>query len=77
FSVFPNPTTQNLINVESGNIKGNKVIRVVNAEGKNVLEKTSNESLTELDLNGLSYGLYLLSITSEDGNVVFSKFIKQ
>lgn len=77
FSVFPNPTTQNLINVESGNIKGNKVIRVVNAEGKNVLEKTSNESSTQLDLNGLSYGLYLLSITSEDGNVVFSKFIKQ
>jgi hypothetical protein len=72
--LFPNPTT-GMVNVEVNGIDGNAIMNVYSIQGQEVFNKELNGNLkAELDLSGLSKGIYLIKITNEKTNIV-SKLI--
>jgi hypothetical protein len=74
--LFPNPTT-GLVNVEVNGIDGNAIMKVYSIQGQEVFNKELNGNIkTELDLTGLSKGIYLIKITNEKTNIL-SKLIIQ
>jgi len=75
-SLFPNPAT-GMVNIVLNGISGNAVMNIYSIQGQEVLNKELNGNLkTELDLSGLSKGIYLIRITNEKINL-FSKLIVQ
>jgi phosphatidylserine/phosphatidylglycerophosphate/cardiolipin synthase-like enzyme len=81
-NIFPNPATNNLINVKyikneiSSNYENTLLISIYDISGKQVLSQqfhaTNGENNYQMNLDGLSQGLYLLKVNI--GN--FSKTIK-
>ncbi len=70
--LYPNPT--------SGKVYFNfpsQKITVYNSQGQELSVFSSINSLTEVDLNGFSTGIYLLKIVTEDNQVVNAKIIKE
>lgn len=66
YTVFPNPAT-NAINVSFHNPLSVKNIKIIDVNGKIVYSYIShNQNFISFDVNGLTSGIYLLSI-SEDG----------
>jgi len=65
--VFPNPTTNTIfINNLSPRVK---LIQLYNLEGRIVLEKVvKNDTITSLDVSGLSGGVYVLSYSAKQWN---------
>ncbi|MGJ8591030.1 MAG: T9SS type A sorting domain-containing protein [Aquaticitalea sp.] len=74
YSIFPNPTS-NILTIENP-FSGNIQLRVINQLGQMVVEQQQITERGSLDVTALSKGLYLLSITSEDGKSQTIKFIK-
>lgn len=73
-SLYPTPVQSNL-NISFG--KDIKNITIVNNIGKLVLSTSKVvKGLNTIDLSGLASGLYFVSITSVDGNVLTKKIIK-
>lgn len=73
--VFPNPG-QDIFRVKTQNMGTNSILRVYNLNGALVYETQISDSLTEVDLNGQSQGLYLFLL--EDNQRVYSqKVIKE
>jgi hypothetical protein len=70
FVVYPNPTSS-LINVDGGELKLKNVV-VYNLLGKKVMTSTKSE----LNLQSLVKGLYLLKVQVENGGVVTMKIVK-
>ncbi len=74
--LFPNPTT-GMVNVEVSGIEGNAIMNVYSIQGQEVFNKELNGNIkTDLDLSGLSKGIYLIKITNEKTNIL-SKLIIQ
>ncbi|WP_026976957.1 T9SS type A sorting domain-containing protein [Flavobacterium tegetincola] len=75
-SVYPNPAAD-VLNLA---IKGSETInsaKVLDLNGRQIFTKTfNNVSDAQIDVNDLSSGLYLISITSGE-NTVTKKFLKQ
>ena len=59
FKLYPNPATQGKVNVVTGQ-SGPKTIRIYDVLGTPVLETTLLG--TELNLNGLDAGVYLIQV---------------
>ncbi|MBL7888624.1 MAG: T9SS type A sorting domain-containing protein [Bacteroidia bacterium] len=60
------------------NIPINSTINLYDITGKKIISKASFENYIELDISSLSTQIYLLSVVSEKGNIIFKqKFIKQ
>lgn len=62
--VYPNPAT-NFLNVE---VESGSVLKLFNASGQLMLERSSVDTKTLLSLEGYSNGLYLLVIEGSNGN---------
>jgi hypothetical protein len=86
--VYPNPVTNNIINVEyfTPTILENQVVSVYDLVGREIIKKSMNESSTglnrvSLDLKKLPNGVFFIEFTadsSENKSVKhISKFIKQ
>ncbi|NRA93414.1 MAG: T9SS type A sorting domain-containing protein, partial [Psychroserpens sp.] len=64
--VYPNPTT-NTLNISSNNSYGKVTLRLVDINGRTVLETTRDfDAKIELDLSQLNDGIYILNINGSD-----------
>jgi hypothetical protein len=67
FQVYPNPAHDRLTIISGTSIQNEiNTIIITDALGKVVLQKTSNEDKTQIQLNDLPNGIYFLNITNEN-----------
>lgn len=72
--VFPNPT-KDVVYIELTDMEAKEIV-VYNSTGQIVMQlKASNDKL-EIDVSGLSDGLYVLGIKQQDAYTTYYKFIK-
>jgi len=74
-NVFPNPAT-NVLHVQLPSINNNPVIKIFDVMGKQVAEQKVNDIETNIDLSGLTPGMYVVTIVS-DAQVITRKIQKQ
>ena len=74
--VFPNPSDGNIAIQLNFDIQGTAQLRLTDMTGKTVLENTAEGTVTELDLDHLAKGVYLLQVIHE-GNVYSGKVVLQ
>lgn len=67
-SLYPNPA-ENIVTVTIEN-SGNADIQISDLQGKIVLQKQINQTETNINISGLSAGLYLVNVVSDEFNVV-------
>ena len=72
--IAPNPT-KDIFTIQ-GMENGKNIILVYGANGQLVKTQTSTTNNTRVDISNLSPGMYMVKITSENGNTVVSKMIK-
>jgi hypothetical protein len=74
-SIYPNPATNevnfNLNGVQMSNIK------VYGLDGKMILDNELNSTSGQINVASLNNGMYICEITSQNGNVVKSTFVKK
>lgn len=76
FSVFPNPSTNN-ITITSSNSSTINGIEMVDINGRTVKSlKLDNLTSTDVNISDLSQGIYVVKISSENGSVS-QKVVKQ
>ncbi len=73
--VYPNPTTE-FVNIRA-KAKVPLVLRLYDLAGKELVNKTSVESLTQLSLQHLSAGIYILKISDSEKVISSTKINKQ
>lgn len=82
FSVFPNPVTNKVINIQFNNQSANTyTVRLISNDGKVVARKQINHaggnSLDTFDISNLNVkGIYFLKIASSEGETTKTVFIK-
>jgi len=77
FAVYPNPASSTLtITQTSGLPKGNNTANVYNMQGQLLMQHAFTGCKTEIDVQHLESGLYVLKIESEEG-FWLKKFIKK
>lgn len=72
--IFPNPCNSEL-QVQLSNISGPVNLEVFNAEGRSIVQLTTNSKLTLIPALDLTSGVYWLKV-SDNGGSTYSKFIK-
>lgn len=75
FSVYPNPT-DNIWNIETNNTNI-QTIEIFNTLGKLVKSVETNGSAVSIDASGLSNGIYIVKINSQNANANTVKLIKR
>ncbi|MBV6484815.1 MAG: hypothetical protein KFKLKKLM_01331 [Flavobacteriales bacterium] len=73
FSVYPNPTTENIL--VNGVVKGS-TLEVVNALGQVVYTEVVSNTKTNVNVANYNNGLYMVRITN-NGEVITNTFVKQ
>ncbi len=73
-TIYPNPTL-GVLKINLGNENNIDYLRILNIEGKQLIQKTVTKNLIELDVSCFDNGLYLLQLIS-DHKVSFFKFHK-
>lgn len=79
FTLFPNPSAENLVLIFSGNV-GAQRLKVINTLGQVVLEHDVAAGMGEININltGLSAGVYVVKISRDGAETFASKyFVKQ
>jgi hypothetical protein len=74
--VYPNPA-KDVLNIELLNNIKLKSIVLTDISGNTLLNITPHRSLTQLNLNALSQGFYLLRLVQEDGRIEIRKVVIQ
>lgn len=74
--VFPNPTDGNIAIQLNFDIQSSAQLRLTDLTGKTVLENSAFNKVTELNLNNLPKGVYLLQVIHE-GNIYSGKVVLQ
>jgi len=73
--VYPNPA-ENVVYIESNNLL-NARIDIMNISGATVISKESiNSNIEQIDVSGLSRGMYFIRITNSDNSVTQKLMIK-
>ena len=75
-NVFPNPTDGNIAVQLNFDIQGSAQLRLTDMTGKTVLENRAFSKVTELNLNNLPKGVYLLQVI-HGGDVYSGKVVLQ
>jgi len=76
-SVFPNPTSNKVtIAYQSSEIPQNTILNVYNIQGQLMLQQTIEQKTTEIDMNSLPKGVYLLKVSS-DNSVTVRRIVKE
>lgn len=74
FSIYPNPVSNELtIQFETNS---RKKVEVLNCLGTVEMIEQTNASITKINTNNLSKGVYFIKTTDENNNISTSKFIK-
>ena len=69
----PNPSSKFMTISYDSNLKN---IRITAMDGKLMLDQTAQEAKQEIDVSTFAKGIYLVSVETEDGKILKSKFIK-
>lgn len=72
FSVYPNPT-QSMLTISGGELV--KKIEVYNSLGQRLEYQTPQTKITTLNTSHLPEGMYLLKVTTENGNQLTKRFV--
>jgi hypothetical protein len=72
-AIYPNPT-KNLLNLSA--ITPITNVKIVNVLGQVLISKTSNSTISQIDVSALSTGNYFISVTSENNTKVL-QFLKK
>jgi Secretion system C-terminal sorting domain len=78
--IYPNPLlNQNTLNIDfEQNNKGNAFISVFESSGKAIYQKNvEGQDATQINVNDWSRGLYLIRLTTNEGKIITSKFVKE
>jgi len=75
-NIFPNPTSNQIL-VEVKDDKIGYKIKVYNIQGQLVVNKTVTQSKSNINLNDLKNGLYILTVENLKGEVVYSDKIQK
>jgi hypothetical protein len=75
FSVYPNPAT-NFVNVSSYDYTVNKV-DILDMNGRIVKSVSDNSNEVQINLSDLAQGVYMMTITSNEGISSTKKIVKQ
>jgi len=75
--LYPNPAN-GFVNLQLPERRGVMQIRVLNSMGATVIRQNTNQSLTNLKLQGLAPGIYWVEVLNGDGRLAYrSKLLKQ
>jgi len=77
-ALYPNPVI-NELKVISGDSYGTVTIKIYNIQGKIVqqMKETATNRMYSINVSALPVGIYILSLTTEAGEVARERFIKQ
>jgi ABC-type Fe3+-hydroxamate transport system substrate-binding protein len=76
FTIYPNPSNSSIFI----SLTGNQIVKiaVVSLKGEIIFETDTAPTLSyELDVSSFSSGIYILSIETNDADIVIQKFIKE
>lgn len=77
-NVFPNPATSNVTFSINGNIAYNYTIYLMDATGRKIAtQHVSNTNRSEMNLSGISSGLYFYTVVAEGSVLSSGKIIKE
>jgi hypothetical protein len=74
FNLFPNPASESVTVSYAGN---GMELRICDLLGKEVKRSSLNAGKTEIDLSGLTNGVYFISVMENDKPLVTKKFVVQ
>ncbi len=77
--IFPNPSSTNTIAIELPSTttpQKNTTLTIFNINGQVISQRQITEPLINMDISGLSQGVYFVKVVSNDG-VSVEKFVKQ
>ncbi|MFD2601387.1 3-coathanger stack domain-containing protein [Flavobacterium suzhouense] len=74
FALYPNPATEN-VTVTSGKVIQN--ISVTSTNGLTLFQRDIKANSYELNISSYSKGLYVITVTTEDGEMEMKKLIKE
>lgn len=73
FEIYPNPVSD-ILKIKANGLKGINAIGIFNSDGRQVY-KSGQVVKTEIDLKGLSAGLYVLKIWNKDGSEIAKNIV--
>jgi|SRR6218665_1585162 len=73
FKVFPNPSNTSVTVSYNEALKS---IRILSMDGKTIFSQKSNENESRIDVSTFVNGIYLISVETQNGQFLQSKFIK-
>jgi uncharacterized protein YjbI with pentapeptide repeats len=75
-AVYPNPAVDVLnINISNASFK-NSSVTITNVSGKQLINTNMSGANTQINIEGLSNGIYFVNITNENGFKKTVKFVK-
>ncbi len=72
--IYPNPSNSTITILNDGNKL--RTIIISSVDGKLILNKVINSNSEQIDVSGFRNGLYLVTVETDDGKSIVSKFIK-
>lgn len=73
-SIYPNPTTNELnIQLDNGTIKS---VEIYNMHGQKLLTADQNNASVQMDVSGLTQGVYIVKVLNGNGIGVVKRFVK-
>ncbi len=78
--IYPNPlSNQNTLNIDfEQNNKGNAFISISESSGKPIYQKNvEGQEALQINVNDWSRGLYVVRLTTSEGQTVLTKFVKE
>lgn len=76
-AVYPNPANNNIIIDLQGLLSiQNNIISIYNIQGQRILEQSFNKEKIEVDMSGLSKGIYILKLITSD-KIEITKLVKE
>ncbi len=74
--VYPNPANE-ILNIECGTLNDNAKIEIINSLGQVVYQSTITNPQSQINIEHISKGIYLIQIENKSKVVARSKLIKQ
>ena len=73
FKVFPNPSSTGTVTISSSSAPSK--VEVISIIGSKVIETTSNSTRTKINTSELTKGVYFVSLTFENGQILTQKIV--
>jgi len=71
--IYPNPSSKSITISYDANLRN---VKIISMDGKIILDQKVRKTIHEIDVSSFAKGIYLISVDTEDGKILKSKFIK-